>query len=72
MGNSGRAELVGSAARHLDAPSPLVRAMAVWALGRLDPDRATLRAPAALRTETDPQVRAEWSAALASHPESAA
>jgi len=62
IGNSGRAELVTSALPHLADPSPLVRAMAVWALGRLDPERARQHAAAALRDESDPQVRAEWHA----------
>ncbi|MGO4282747.1 tRNA epoxyqueuosine(34) reductase QueG [Bosea sp. TAB14] len=64
IGNSGRPELAASALAHLDAPSPLVRAMAVWALGRLDPAQAALLAPTSLRTETDHQVQAEWAALL--------
>lgn len=60
IGNSGRAELAASALPHLDDPSALVRAMAVWALGRLDPAQAMALAPAALEGESDPQVRAEW------------
>lgn len=62
IGNSGRAELVTSALPHLADPSPLVRAMAVWALGRLDPECARRHAAAAMRDESDPQVRAEWHA----------
>ncbi|MGX1743962.1 tRNA epoxyqueuosine(34) reductase QueG [Bosea sp. NPDC055353] len=60
IGNSGRAELIDSALAHLADPSPLVRAMAVWASGRLDADRARGLATAGLDNETDPQVRAEW------------
>ncbi|WP_353183310.1 tRNA epoxyqueuosine(34) reductase QueG [Bosea sp. (in: a-proteobacteria)] len=71
IGNSGRPELADSAAAHLDAPSPLLRAMAAWALRRLDSARAATLAPAALRRETDPQVRAEW-LAPAGHREDAA
>lgn len=71
IGNSGGPELAESAVAHLDDASPLVRAMAVWALGRLDPQRAIALAPAALRSEADPQVRAEWSA-LPSSTEDAA
>jgi epoxyqueuosine reductase len=71
IGNSGLPELADSATRQLDDASPLVRAMAVWALGRLAPSRAAALAPAALRAETDPQVRAEWSA-LPSRTEDAA
>jgi epoxyqueuosine reductase len=64
IGNSGRAELIESALPHLADPAPLVRAMAVWALGRLDADRARGLASAGLRDETDPQVRAEWHALM--------
>ncbi len=61
LGNCGDAGVWPAARRLLDDPSPLVRAMAVWAAGRL-------RAPgafAALRRrrapgEADPAVRAEW------------
>ena len=60
IGNAEDAELAPEAERLLDDPSPLVRAMAVWALGRLVPERA-----AALRLrqeagETDADVRTEW------------
>jgi len=62
IGNSGRPELIDSALPHLADPSPLVRAMAVWALGRLDTKRAGQLALVRLADETDPQVRAEWHA----------
>ncbi|CAM5193687.1 Epoxyqueuosine reductase OS=Bosea thiooxidans OX=53254 GN=SAMN05660750_04610 PE=4 SV=1 [Bosea thiooxidans] len=62
IGNSGRAALAESALPHLADPSPLVRAMAAWALGRLDPERAGELAAAKLDSESDPQVRAEWHA----------
>ncbi|WP_282568409.1 tRNA epoxyqueuosine(34) reductase QueG [Bosea sp. ASV33] len=71
IGNSGRPELIDSALAHLADPSPLVRAMAVWTLGRLDAERARGLASAGLRDETDPQVRAEWHA-LAPQTEDAA
>jgi epoxyqueuosine reductase len=63
LGNSGHAELAPSARAHLDDPSPLVRAMAVWALAQLlDPATfAALRDVHAAR-ETDDDVRAEWNA----------
>lgn len=64
IGNSGRAELFDSALPHLADPSPLVRAMAVWALGRLDPAHAGKLAMASLANESDPQVRAEWLALM--------
>jgi epoxyqueuosine reductase len=53
IGNSGDATLAPEADRLLDDPSPLVRAMAVWALRRLGGDvgRAAL--------DTDENVRAE-------------
>jgi epoxyqueuosine reductase len=61
IGNSREASLAGSAGVCLDDPSPLVRAMAVWALSRLlDADAfARLRADR-LAGEADPDVRAEW------------
>ncbi len=64
IGNSGRPELIDSALPHLADPSPLVRAMAVWALGRLDAEHARQLAVAHSGDETDPQVRAEWHALL--------
>jgi len=61
LGNSGAPELAPVAEALLDDPSPLVRAMAVWALGRLAPpeefDAARDRHAAA---EANPQVQAEW------------
>ena len=53
IGNSGEAVLAAEAERLLDDPSPLVRAMAVWALGRLG------ALPPAC-ADADPDVRAEW------------
>ncbi|MDP3321430.1 MAG: tRNA epoxyqueuosine(34) reductase QueG, partial [Bosea sp. (in: a-proteobacteria)] len=41
-------------------PSPLVRAMAVWALIRLDPPQARSLAGRALAMEKDEEVRREW------------
>lgn len=67
IGNSGRQGLAESALPHLDDPSPLVRAMAVWALGRLDPIKALALAPAALEGERDLQVRAEWCGLATEH-----
>jgi epoxyqueuosine reductase len=63
IGNSGDRALVGAAERLLGDDSPLVRAMAVWALKRLLPGgefAALARRHQAL--ETDPDVRREWSA----------
>jgi epoxyqueuosine reductase len=61
-GNSRDPALVPLIEARLEDDSPLVRAMAVWALGKLAPTR--LAALAARRSETDPAVEAEWSAAL--------
>ena len=60
-GNSGDASLLPAVERLLEDPSPLVRAMAVWALRQL----ADTRAWGAARNrymvcETDAAVRAEW------------
>jgi epoxyqueuosine reductase len=63
IGNSSAPDLVTVAEARLDDPSPLVRAMAVWALGRLMTSRdfEALKARY-LAEESDPDVRAEWSA----------
>ena len=60
IGNSGDPELAGSAEALVDDASPLIRAMAAWALWQLAPDRAADLAPARLAQEADPEVRAEW------------
>jgi epoxyqueuosine reductase len=61
IGNAAEPALAGEAERLIDDVSPLVRGMAIWALGRLDPQR--LRRHAAKRTsEADPGVTAEWMA----------
>ena len=65
LGNSGDAALAPAAEARLGDASPLVRAMAVWALSQLlDEDRfATLR-EAHMPGEPDADVRAEWQAPL--------
>ncbi|HEV7257706.1 MAG TPA: tRNA epoxyqueuosine(34) reductase QueG [Bosea sp. (in: a-proteobacteria)] len=68
IGNSGRPELADSAAALVADASPLVRAMAAWALIRLEPGEAHRLAPGALAVEKDPDVRREW-LALSSAPE---
>ncbi len=68
IGNSGRPALAGSAAALVGDASPLVRAMAAWALIRLDRMRAHGMAPGALALETDADVRREW-LALPPQPE---
>ena len=57
VGNSQDASLAPEALRLLDDPSPLIRAMAVWALWRLG-----ARPPS--RPDEDPDVQAEWSRTL--------
>jgi epoxyqueuosine reductase len=58
-GNSGDTALVPSVEARLGDVSPLVRAMAVWALARLAPRRfQALRAVHA--NDPDPAVRSEW------------
>jgi epoxyqueuosine reductase len=61
IGNSGIRDLAVAAQQRLGDASPLVRAMAVWALARLLP-RAEFSALAAAQDarESDPAVRAEW------------
>jgi epoxyqueuosine reductase len=65
IGNSQHAELADEAVRLLDDASPLVRAMAVWAVRQLAPaaDFAALRGVKA-GAETDAQVCAEWNAGI--------
>jgi epoxyqueuosine reductase len=66
IGNSGDAGLADEAIRLLDDDSPLVRAMAVWALGRLMPPEAVAHhAAERLEHESDRDVREEWRQALA-------
>jgi len=61
IGNSGDASLAESARARLDDGSPLVRAMAVWALARLLPTAAFSALKRQRRGgETDPAVCAEW------------
>ncbi len=64
VGNSGDPGLASVAQERLADSSPLVRAMAVWALSRLLPP-AEFQALRAGReqAEPDPEVRAEWRAA---------
>ncbi len=61
LGNSGDPELAAVAERRLGDSSPLVRAMAVWALSRLaSPDRFSALRQQHLASETDTGVRSEW------------
>ncbi len=63
IGNSGMASLAAVAEAALSDVSPLVRAMAVWALSRLDAGRAGELAGAHMAREADDNVLAEWRAA---------
>jgi len=61
VGNSYEPDLAEEALRLLDDASPLVRAMAVWAIGRLlSPEDVARRAAGRLERESDPDVREEW------------
>ncbi len=63
IGNSGEPALAGTAGAALGDASPLVRAMAVWALSRLVPGAAFAGLRARHRSrEADEAVRQEWDA----------
>jgi len=59
-GNSGDEALVPLVEARLVDTSPLVRAMAVWALSRLAPQRFRALRAARSSQEADPTVRSEW------------
>jgi epoxyqueuosine reductase len=65
ISNSGDATLASEAERLLDDASPLVRGAAVWTLGRLDRVQLARRADERRAAESDPEVIAEWTAAMA-------
>jgi epoxyqueuosine reductase len=61
IGNSGQPALAEAARRRLGEASPLVRAMAVWALAQLtDGPAFAAERNRCLPSEPDPDVRAEW------------
>ena len=62
IGNSGLPELATAARSRLDDPSPLVRAMAIWALARLDLDSFERERTKRRPKETDLAVLEEWAA----------
>ncbi len=62
-GNSGLPVLIPQCRALLDDPAPVVRGAAIWALAELAPDETAERAEAALKLETDGDVRGEWLAA---------
>ena len=63
-GNSGDLALAAPVAEKLGSDSPLVRAMAVWALGRVAPGCLQDYAQRWRGGEKDPSVEAEWAAAI--------
>jgi epoxyqueuosine reductase len=65
IGNSGDPNLAELVEARLADPSPLVRAMAVWALSRLRGRAAMAAYGQQQQAERDPAVRAEWRDALA-------
>jgi epoxyqueuosine reductase len=66
IGNSGQGALAAEAERLSSDASPLVRGAAVWALAQLlARDEIATMAAKAIEAETDADVRAEWTAALA-------
>jgi epoxyqueuosine reductase len=68
IGNAGDVKLVANVEELLNDASPLVRAMAVWALHRLTPDRAKHAADKYLEAEKDEDVRGEWRAIAPEQP----
>jgi epoxyqueuosine reductase len=63
IGNSSNPALAAEAEPLLSDPSPLVRSTAIWALGRLAPQRLAVAAQG--RGRDVPEVEGEWDAALA-------
>jgi len=68
LGNSGNADFAAEAERLLDDESPLVRGAAIWALGRLDRARLETCAKTRRDNEGNPELIAEWAAALSPAP----
>lgn len=67
LGNIGQPSEADKSAviARLDDPAPLVRGMAVWALGQLDSDLARRHAASYRSQELDVDVCAEWDAVMA-------
>lgn len=61
-GNSGDPHLTEPVRKCLADESPLVRAMAVWALLQLDPQLFESEKAKRFSSETEPEVREEWNA----------
>jgi len=64
IGNSGDAALAGEAERLIADPAALVRGAAIWALGRLAPQRLPALAAQHRAAEADATVAHEWAVAL--------
>ena len=60
IGNSGDMSLVPAILARLDEPEPLIRGAAIWALRRLDPDRAEAMRLDRQAREGNSAVREEW------------
>jgi epoxyqueuosine reductase len=60
IGNSGLSDLVIVIKPLCQDDSPLVRAMAIWALSKLSSDQAAIQKRSLFEDELDPDVRAEW------------
>ena len=60
LGNTEDPGMTQAVLPHLTDPDPVIRASAVWALKQVDRSVFDQRKPSALKTETDPEVRAEW------------
>jgi epoxyqueuosine reductase len=64
IGNSADPALAAEAERLIADPAPLVRGAAIWALGRLAPQRLAALAAQHRASETDAAVAHEWAVAL--------
>jgi epoxyqueuosine reductase len=64
IGNSGDEALADEAERLVTDPAPLVRGAAIWALGRLAPQRLAASAAQHRTAEADVAVAHEWAVAL--------
>jgi epoxyqueuosine reductase len=59
-GNSGQAIMLEAIRPHLEDEDPVVRGAAVWAIARLDPNKAKTMSETALSQEKDASVITEW------------
>ena len=64
IGNSGDMALASEAERLVSDPAPVVRGAAIWALGRLAPQRLAALAAQHRAAEADAAVADEWAVAL--------